>query len=156
MRPITTKLSFLVILLYLTACTKKAVTSNQNQTPNITGKWSLVTDSTFEGVGTANHPVDYTGEGSDYFIFNTDGSVHTKEGNVPDTLVYQLLSNDRMVISQFGLAVNGVTDTCTVSGLTAANGLGLSVQFIYIESPRFLTPGGAFWRKVTLRRNSTD
>jgi hypothetical protein len=63
-----------------------------------------------------------------------------------------MVSDTSIIISDFGLFVNNIPDTCTITGLTANNGLGLTVQVIVIESPFFPTPGGEFWRKVTLRR----
>ena len=152
MKHLSGKLYFLAILLYLTACTKTAGPSNVNGTAGLTGKWNLVIDSTFEGVGTSNHLVDYTGEAGDYFNFSTNGYVYTKEGTVLDTLTYRVVSDTGIIISDFGLFANNMPDTCTISGLTANNGLGLTVQVIVIESPFFPTQGGVFWRKVTLRR----
>ncbi len=146
------KLSFLAVLLYLTACTKTAVQSNEYGTANLAGKWNLVTDSTFEGVGSSNHPVNYTEVTGDYFSFSTNGYVYTKEGSLQDTLTFRMVSDTSIIISDFGLIVNGVPDTSTVKSLTANNGLGVMVQTIVIESPFFLTPGGEFWRKVTLSR----
>jgi len=144
------KLSFLAILLYLAACTKTAVPSNA--TTGLTGKWNLVSDSTFVGAGSSNHPVDYTAEAGDYFSFSTNGYVYTKEGTVQDTLTYRMVSDSSIIISDFGLIVNGVPDTSAITNLTASNGLGIMVQIIVIESPFFDTPGGEFWRKVTLSR----
>jgi len=145
-------LSFVAALLYLTACTKTAVSSNKYEPTRLTGKWNLVNDSTFEGAGFSNHQVDYTGEAGDYFSFSANGYVYTKEGAVLDTLTYRMISDTSIIISNFGLILNGVPDTSTITGLTANNGLGLTGQIIDIESPFFLTPGGEFWRKVTLSR----
>jgi hypothetical protein len=55
-----------------------------------------------------------------------------------------------MIISHFGLTANGIPDTCTITGLTGNLTSGQTGQRIVIESPFFLTPGGEFWRKVTL------
>jgi hypothetical protein len=146
------KFSFLAILLYLMACTKTTVQSNVNGTTSLTGKWNLVSDSTFGGAGVSNHPLDYTAEAGDYFNFNTNGQVYTKEGTVLDTLTYRMVSDTSIIISDFGLILNGIPDTSTIAGLTANNSSGLMVHSIVIESPFFLTPGGEFWRKVTLSR----
>ena len=140
-------LPFLAVLLYLTACKKTKGSSNGNLLTSITGKWSLETDSTFEGAGYANHEVDYTGEPGDYFDFNTNGTVYTKEGNVLDTLTYKVVSDSTMIISDFGFS----GDTCAVKSLTVSNGEGTG-QFLYITSPFFFTPGGTFGRKVTITR----
>jgi hypothetical protein len=150
------KLSLLALLLCLAACTKttgkKTMLSNGPESPGIPGEWNLVTDSTFEGVGSANHPVNYTGEPGDYFSFSDNGYVYTKEGNVLDTLTYQVVSVTKIIISDFGLILNGVADTSTVTGLTGSIDSGNTADTIVIESPFFLTPGGEFWRKVTLYR----
>ncbi len=152
MKHSTGKLFILSILLYLTACTKTAVTSNDYGTANLTGKWNLVNDSTFAGAGSSNHLVDYMGEAGDYFSFNTNGYAYTKEGTVVDTLTYKMVSDTSIIISDFGLILNGVQDTSIVAGLAANNGLGFIGHVIVIMSPFFLTPGGEFWRKVTLSR----
>lgn len=153
MKLLTAKLSFLAILpflallLYLTACKKTKGSSNGSAATSITGKWNLLTDSTFVGVGTGNHEVDYIGQPGDYFDFNTNGTVYTKEGDVLDTLTYKLLSESTMIISDFGAS----GDTCTVNSMTVSNGEGTG-QFLYITSPFFFTPGGTFGRKVSLSR----
>jgi hypothetical protein len=147
------KLSFLAALLYLTACSKSHTSPNGNEQ---LAEWILVTDSTFEGVAQNNHPVDYTGQPGDYFSFTTDGHVYTKEGEVLDTLTYTMVSSTGIIISDFGAIVNGVPDTSTITGLGSnsliANTGNFLDQTIVIESPFFLTPGGEFWRKVTLSR----
>jgi hypothetical protein len=146
-------LSFLAFLLNLTACTKSAKPSLSTENEQLgAGDWNLVTDSTFEGVAQNNHAVDYTGRPGDYFSFTTDGHVYTREGEVLDTLTYKVVSDSTIIISDFGVIANGVPDTSTITGLTVNNGLDITGQTIVIESPFFLTPGGEFWRKVTLSR----
>jgi hypothetical protein len=158
MRHPSAKLSFLAILLYLTACTKTTLSSTGNeQAPIPPGAWNLISDSTFEGVGSANHPVDYTGQPGDYFSFSTNGHVYTKEGNVLDTLTYQQFSDSTIFISDFGIIANGIPDTSTITGLganslTGSNDSGQTPDTLVIESPFDITPGGEFWRKVTLSR----
>jgi len=151
-------LSFLAFLLNFTACTKSAKSSLSTGNEQLgAGDWNLVSDSTFEGVGLGNHPVDYAGQPGDYFSFTTDGHVYTREGAVLDTLTYKVVSDSTLIISDFGLIINGVPDTSTVTGLsaislTSKNGMNTTTQTIVIESPFFPTPGGVFWRKVTLSR----
>jgi hypothetical protein len=156
MKHLTGKFSFLAILLYLTACTKTAVPS-KNGMASLTGKWNLVNDSTYGGVGLSNRLTGYTGETGDYFNFSTNGNAYTKEGTVMDTLTYRMVSDTSIIISNFGLILNGIPDTSniavlTANSLTANNRLAPMVQMIVIESPFFITPGGEFWRKVTLSR----
>jgi hypothetical protein len=143
------KLSILVVLLYLTACAKTTRSSNYSKSGDITGKWNLVSDSTFEGIGASNHPFDYTGSIIDYFNFSSNGYVYTREGASLETLTYRMVLDSSIIISNFGITLNGVQDTSTISGLTATNG---PTQTIVIESHFISTPDGNFWRKVTLRR----
>jgi hypothetical protein len=128
------------------------MSSNESASADIAGKWSLVSDSTFEGVGVTNHAVNYMGVAGDYFDFSMKGYVYTKEASSPDTLTYTMISDTKLIISDFGLIINGVPDISTIAGLRANNGSGNTTQVIVIESPFFLTPGGEFWRKVTLSR----
>ncbi len=143
------KLSILAVLLYLTGCTKTARSPNYSKSDDITGKWNLVSDSTFEGIGAGNHPFDCAGSVRDYFNFSSNGYVYTREGASLETLTYRMVLDTTIIISDFGIIVNGVQETSTISGLTANSS---STQTIVIESPFFPTPGGIFWRKVTLRR----
>ena len=147
-------LSFLALLLYFTACKKsgRASLSTENQQLGA-GIWNLVTDSTYEGVAQNNHPVDYTGQAGDYFSFTTDGHVYTREGEVRDTLTYKMVSDSTVIISDFGLIINGVLPTDTIKGLGASSLTTTTTgRTIVIESPWFPSPGGLFWRKVTLSR----
>jgi hypothetical protein len=110
----------------------------------IDGKWNLISDSTYVGVGISNNAFNYTGQPGDYFIFNADGAVYTKEGAVLDTLSYRIVSDSTMIIASFGIGINGVPATSQVSSFTADS--------IIIDAPRLITPAGIFGRKVSLRR----
>jgi hypothetical protein len=131
-------LPFAFLLFFLPACKKD---SNK---PSITGKWNIVTDSTYAGVGAGNHPVAYAGQPGDYFNFQANGVVYTKEGAVLDTLTYKLISNTQIVISQFGITLNGVPETSNITEDTD--------NYLVIKAPGIITPGGIFGRKVTLSR----
>ncbi len=146
------KLFFLAVVFCFVACTKSATSSTENN-QNGPGHWNLVSDSTFEGVAQNNHPVDYTGQLGDYFSFTTDGHLYTREGGVPDTLTYKMVSDSTIIISDFAYTANGVSPTDTIKGLGANSLTTVTTgDTIVIESPWFGTPGGLFWRKVTLSR----
>jgi hypothetical protein len=151
MKYLSGKLSFLVAFFCLTACTKGDSSSNQNKQASLVGIWILINDSAYTGTGVSNRLVDYTGETGDYFNFSTNGYVYTKENTKLDTLAYSLISDTSIIISNFGLITNGVPDTSIITGLNENNGTGVNVQTIFIESHLGITPGGEFWRKVTLR-----
>ncbi|WP_428330148.1 hypothetical protein [Mucilaginibacter sp.] len=136
----TIKLLFIIgLMLALNACKKENTTIAA-----ITGKWNLVSDSTYAGVGYNNHPVNYIGQPGDYFNFTADGLVYTKEGSVLDTLTYSIQANNQLNISGFGIILNGVPELSQISNFTA--------HTLKITAPRGITPGGQFGRVVSLTR----
>ncbi len=145
-----------VFLLTLCSCNKNlngvnptGNTKTENSTLNfgqapVAGNWNIVTDSTYAGAGYSNHPVNYAGQPGDYFNISTNGVIYTKEGKQLDTLSYQLMGDTAIVISTFGLIVNGVPAVSHIKNLSETT--------MVIASPVILTPGGVFSRKVTLSR----
>jgi hypothetical protein len=129
------------ILLSLYACNKNVNAINPTA---IVGKWNVVSDSTYVGVGIGNHPVDYAGTPGDYFNILANGIIYTKEGTQLDTLTYHLSGDTGIVVSSFGVIANGVPQVSKIKTLTSTS--------LVIASPEFLTPGGVFWRKVTLSK----
>ena len=129
------------LLIAFTACKKDGDKISQT---TISGKWSVVSDSTFTGVGYSSHAVNYMGQAGDYFDFRADGNVYTKEGPVLDTLSYHLVSGNEIVIASFGIVGNGVPE---VSHITAFNSHTLTIQAAVV-----ITPGGQFGRKIYLKR----
>jgi len=138
------KTKYLLIFISASTLCWYACKKDGNSTSSITGKWSVVSDSTFVGVGAGNHPVDYAGQAGDYFDFRTDGNIYTKEGTVLDTLNYKLVSDNTLIIESFGATFNGVPATSTIKTRTANS--------LVIVSPRVFTPGGATGRTVHLKR----
>ena len=133
----------IILISSLTLCWC-ACKKDGNNPSSIMGKWSVVSDSTFVGVGAGNHPVNYAGQAGDYFDFRTDGYIYTKEGTAFDTLSYKFVSNNTLTIESFGATFNGVPATSTIK-TWAANSL-------VIVSPRIFTPGGATGRTAHLAR----
>ncbi len=131
------------ITLFLISCKKNSCPPNKTQA-TIVGKWNILNDSTFFGVGINNHPVNYTGQTGDYFDFRTDGYVYTKEGASLDTLSYSLTSDTTILIASFGIILNGVSEMSHITNLTAHG--------VTINAPIVITPGGEFGRKVNLNR----
>ena len=127
------------LLLSLCACKK-----DNNAPGSITGRWSVISDSTFVGVGINNHPVAYHGQPGDYFDFRTDGKVYTKEGAALDTMAYDLVSDTSIIISAFGITLNGVPETSHIKIFTADR--------LIIKAPVIATPGGIFGRTISLSR----
>jgi hypothetical protein len=129
--------------LLLSFCSCKKDLTNGPGTTTI-GKWNLVSDSTFAGVGQNNHAVDYKGQAGDYFDIRANGFMYTKEEGILDTLQYSVVSNTEIVIQSFGINANGVQATSHITNFTSNS--------LVIASPIALTPGGQFGRKVTLSR----
>lgn len=106
-------------------------------------KWTLVRDSTSVSIGSANSITEkYTGVAGDYFDFRTDGKCYTREGNVYDTLAYQLIGSNRINIEKFGFSSAG--SPCTIDPFTAHKAT--------ITSPDLLSPGGTAYRSVSLTK----
>jgi hypothetical protein len=153
MKNIYTPIFIIGILLSLYACHKTDSAdfiSTTNSTHSVVyntamlGKWNIVSDSTYAGVGSTNHPVDYAGTSGDYFNILANGIIYTKEGAQLDTLSYHMSADTGIVISSFGLTANGVPAVSKIITYTSTS--------LVIASPVFLTPGGVFWRKVTLSK----
>ena len=131
------------ISFFLISCKKDFVPANDLHA-SIIGKWNILNDSTFTGVGVSNHAVNYTGQTGDYFDFRTDGYIYIKENTTLDTLSYSITSDTTIIIASFGIIINGVPEVSRVTNLTA-DGVTISAPFI-------VTPGGAFGRKINLKR----
>jgi hypothetical protein len=125
------------------SCSKQNVSKNSTAA-TIMGKWNLISDSVFTGVGPGNHLVGYIGLPGDYFDFRTDQNVYIKEGSSYDTLGYKIVTDSTIIIADFGLILNGVQDTSKIVNLTPDS--------VTIVTPVFDTPGGAFGRMVHLGR----
>ena len=134
------------IVLALVSCTKNSAVIRSAYTGDITimGKWNLVSDSTFAGVGAGNHAVNYTGQSGDYVDFNNDGNVYIKEGSNVNVYAYHNVSDTSLIIESFGITLNGVPETCLIEKLT--------IDHATISAPWVYTPGGTFGRTVTLSR----
>ncbi|MGI4749538.1 MAG: hypothetical protein ACRYFB_02795 [Janthinobacterium lividum] len=140
MRHITSFGLTAIIAFFLTSCKKDVADINAT----ILGKWNVLNDSIFEGVGISNHPANYTGKTGDYFDFRNDGKLYIKEGLKLDTSTYQLTSDTTILIPAFGITLNGVTEASHITNLTT--------HYAAVTAPTVATPGGLFGRKVDLSR----
>jgi hypothetical protein len=132
----------LVIIVFLTlglyACKK------DESKPSIIGKWNVVSDSTYVGAAVNNHLVAYNGMPGDYFNFNANGSVYTKEGASLNILPYKLVSDTTIDIQSFAYNTNGTFQACRIATFTAHS--------LIIEVPKLITFGGTTGRRVSLSR----
>ena len=129
--------AFLFVL--IAGCTK----SGSQLASQINGKWKLVSDNTYQGVGILNHSMLYTGQPGDYFDFRADGNLYTRENSSFDTLHYQIVSDTTIIVESFGLTLNGVPETSHIT---------FTRQNATIAAPVVTTPGGVFGRNVQLVR----
>jgi hypothetical protein len=134
---------FIASIFCLFSCKKNTVPAGANN-PVIIGVWSIVSDSTYTGVGQNNHAVGYIGQSGDYFDIRSDGFVYTKEGAVLDTLKYTQPSDSTITIAGFGLLANGVQAVSNISNF--------SIHTLTISSPIAITPGGLFGRVISMKR----
>jgi hypothetical protein len=111
---------------------------------SISGKWHILTDSQYVGVGLGNHVQVYHGNPLDYFDFGPNGHLSVSENGVQSTLAYTVYPNSKIVISSFGITLNGIPDTSRITGLSS--------HAVEITSSFFPTPGGTFGRMVVLFR----
>ncbi len=100
-------------------CCCSACNKNSVSNAAILGTRNIMNDSSFDGGGADNHAVAYSGRQDDYFDFAANGILYTKEGSVFDTLSYHLTSSTTIIISSFGLILNGVPETSQITSLTA-------------------------------------
>ena len=96
-------------IVFFTSCEKTAVSNDESSLTGATilGKWNIISDSSYAGIGINNHPVNYTGVAGDYYDFRTDGNVYIKEGPAFDTLSYSNVSDTAITIQAFGGNFNG-------------------------------------------------
>ena len=140
------KLVVVACILLCFACTKKSVPICCGLNPpdvSIFHNWNIVSDSTYTGIGVTNHPVAYIGHPGDYFNVTTNGVIYMNEGGILDTLTYQLLTDSTIIVSSFGITLNGVPTTSNFS---------FTATTMHISSPTIAIPAGVFGRKISLSR----
>ena len=121
---------------FLFSCSKDSVSASTDISA-ITGKWNVLNDSGFAGVGVNNHPVNHIGQSGDYFDFRTGGNGYIKEATLLNTLQYMITSDTTMTIGSF-------PGICHITNFTGHS--------VIILAPLAITPGGIFGRKVQLYR----
>lgn len=124
---------FFVIMVF-ESCKKDSATLDNNtlliansnkdtisSSASIVGIWKILKDSFFVVDAPAffkTHDSSYIGVATDYYNFRQDGSLYIKEGNVSDTLAYEILPNNQ---------VNFIYNTY----ITITDSVGNSIQTKY-------------------------
>ena len=137
MKPFLNPLLVIAGLLIFNLSCKK----NNDKPTSILGKWNIQIDSSFVGAFASNHEVIYSGKPGDYFNFNSDGHIYTKEDSILDTLTYTL-SSDSILIKNFS---SGYEGKCLFKSPSTHNIVISSGYFIFYG-------GGTFGRTIYLYR----
>ena len=133
------------ITLIAISCSKTGNTAiNFHRDASIMGKWRLVSDSSWQGIGPYVDLSVNAGTTDDYWDFRLDGRVYVQEGSKKDTLTYHVNSGNSITIQHFGWILNGQQSSSTIRVLTAHQAI--------IESNSLQAPGGVNFRKLLLSR----
>src|SRR5437868_15119021 len=81
----------IIIIFFLLSCNKD--TSSKENNNGLPGKWKLLSDSSFTGVGLGNHAVNYAGRIGDYFDFKPNGQLFIEENGKSDVVNYTVTSD---------------------------------------------------------------
>ena len=114
-------------------------------TETIQGRWSLISDSTIIKGGATTYTT-YIGVNGDYFVFASDGNLYIKESSSYDTIPYQILSADSIILPTIGFSINGVTEASTVSYSDNR------MRILANPPGNVITPGFQYQRIINLKR----
>ena len=137
--------AIILLLSILTACTKPGCDPGMmNGSMSLSGKWQVVQDTISNSwLKTAPVITNYTGAAGDYFDFRSDGFCYTKEGDAYDTLAYKQVSSKSVILQNFGLVINGTTETSVITQTGTA---------VSITTQNILSPSGTIFREVKLTK----
>ncbi len=116
-----------------------------NSDSTLLGKWNIVKDSMCAIIGPTlvKNPTIYTGVPSDYYNFQSNGSVIKKQGTVQDTFIYYFVTSNRIQImnNESGIYnIKNLTEHTLV--LTSTNG----------TNSYWATPAGPVYDSISLHR----
>jgi hypothetical protein len=119
--------------------------------PQITGDWTLVSDSTSNIAGTSDNGTItvYSGQPGDQFNFTGDGKLYIAEDNKKDTADYIITKDNKIALSYPHQTQNGVINDAV--GLNVFNPVGLTRQSVTLVSA-VTTPGGSTVRTIHLKK----
>ena len=136
---------FLLAILSIAVCSScEKSTDPSALSIGISGRWQIITDSSYQGAGASNHLVAYQGKDGDYYDFGSDSLLTVKEGDTTFTYAYQITSDSTFSLftpdDQFHTwpITYSIVDPTTHS-LTLINAW-------------MITPGGILGRAVYLHR----
>jgi len=111
----------------------------------IAGRWNVINDSTIITGPSISYDV-FHGSGNDYFNFSSGGLLYIKESLVYDTVNYQIISPDTVLLPGIGFSINGITEP----GIFTIKDRRLR---IVVNPPgNIITPGHQYQRIINLKR----
>ena len=113
-----------LIVLFVFFCLASCKKSGDSGPVTLTAKWRLVNDSAAFGEAYITK-TNYVGVPGDYFDFRADGKLYIKEGAKYDTLAYNMVAGDSVIINTFN--VNNYPDV--IKPFTAHNATIYSGKF---------------------------
>ena len=118
-------------------------------TLQITGNWTLVSDSTSNIAGAADNGTitGYSGQLGDHFSFTGDGQLYIAEANKNDTANYTITRDNKVVVSYPNQAIV----TSYAASLNVFKPVNLTRQSVTLVSA-VITPGGSTFRTIHLKK----
>jgi hypothetical protein len=154
MKSVSLPVALLFIITGLVSCkktdqgmvtTKTGTTSNYSGVVPIQGNWSVKSDSVSSGIGPNVTAKTYVGKTGDYFYFDTNNKLYTKEGAVLDTFSYTILTDSTLNITT-SVAPGNVTPFS--GGIKATSATSVTVTW----TPGMANYGSFYSRVVSLKK----
>ena len=147
MKSLSLPIAALFIITSLLSCKKtdQGMVGDYKGVVSIQGKWSVKSDSVTSGVGPVVTPKTYVGKTGDYFYFDTNNKLYTKEGTVLDTFSYTILTDSTLNITT-SVAPGNVTPFS--GGIKATSATSVVVTW----TPGMANYGSFYSRVVSLKK----
>ena len=115
-------LSLLVIgAALISSCDKDDEISTAEALERLQKTWKIDSISTVFFSSPTSATVTYKGDSTDYYDFRSDGKLYTQVNNTKDTLLYNLLNNNTLVVNN-----NGVIDSGKLTILNSSKLVGVT------------------------------
>lgn len=106
-------------VLLLSSCDKDD--DEQTALQRLQNKWKIDSIKTVFHTPPTNATITYTGQAADYYDFRADGKLYTSVNGDLDTLLYNLINNNQIVVNN-----DGSLDTGNISTLSASRLVGVT------------------------------
>lgn len=113
----TTLLLLIGSALVLSSCDKDDDISTETALQRLQKTWKVDNIKTEFFTTPASATINYTGQPADYYDFRTDGKLYTYLNGERDTMFYNLINNNTLVVNNEGAIDTGKITTLTNSKL---------------------------------------